>query len=141
MGDCFVCFALGKASQKSPLARGQHQHAPACSFRLRCAAGNSTLSGKRTWADLDPGVPDGICLDAEGAIWVADPIRKQLFRVHEGGRVSERIPTFPRRSIACMLGGDDRRTLFVCTSERTGDDTHQGRIESVEVAVPGAGLP
>jgi sugar lactone lactonase YvrE len=102
---------------------------------------DGSLTGRRLWADLDPDVPDGICGDGEGAVWFADPIRKQVVRVHEGGRVSERISTHPRRSVACMLGGDDRRTLFVCTSERVEGGDHVGRIEYTEVAVGGAGLP
>jgi len=102
---------------------------------------DGSLTRRRLWADLDPDVPDGICGDREGAVWFADPIRKQVVRVHEGGRVSQRISTSPRRSIACMLGGDDRRTLFVCTSERVEGGGHAGRIEYTEVAVGGAGLP
>jgi len=105
---------------------------------------DGSLSNRRVWAKLEKAVPDGICLDAEGAIWVASPISSALLRVHEGGKVSERIPvTTP--AIACMLGGPDRRTLFICTAE----DTHPARcranrtsrIETVRVDVPGAGFP
>ena len=107
-------------------------------------ADDGSLSNRRVWAKLEKAVPDGICLDAEGAIWVASPISNAVLRVHEGGRVSERIPV-TTQAIACMLGGPDRRTLFICTSE----DTHPGRcranrrsrIETVEVEVPGAGFP
>lgn len=102
------------------------------------------LSKRRTWADLGNHVPDGICLDQEGAIWVADPRHAVVLRVHEGGRISDVVSTGDRGAYACMLGGEDRRTLFVCTNTASGPETaelRQGRIEIVEVSVPGAGLP
>lgn len=102
------------------------------------------LSNRRVWADLGGNFPDGICLDAEGAIWVADPRNHEAIRVREGGEVVERISTGAYGSYACMLGGDDRKTLFICTC--TGSGPHaaarrDGRIEAIRVAVPGAGLP
>jgi sugar lactone lactonase YvrE len=107
-------------------------------------AADGTLSGRRVWAQLDGAVPDGICLDAEGAIWVASPVGKGgVMRVLEGGEITDRIAV-EHEAFACMLGGRDRRTLYICTApdsnpEKTGD--RGGRIEVVEVAVPGAGLP
>jgi sugar lactone lactonase YvrE len=102
------------------------------------------LSGRREWARLERAVPDGICLDADGAIWVASPVSAAVLRVREGGRVLARVPV-ASQAFACMLGGADRRTLFVCTAE-TSDPvrcraTRTGRIEAVRVEVPGAGLP
>ena len=80
---------------------------------------DGALSGRRTWAKLpERAVPDGICLDAEGAIWVASPTTNQVLRVREGGQVLETI-AFAQQAIACMLGGADGRTLFVLTSETT----------------------
>ncbi len=103
------------------------------------------LGNRRVWADLGENLPDGICLDAEGAIWVADPRNGQVFRVIEGGEVTDRVHCEEgRHAFACMLGGTDRRTLFVVTnftSGPTAEATRHGRIETVEVAVPGAGLP
>jgi sugar lactone lactonase YvrE len=89
-------------------------------------------------------VPDGICLDAEGAIWVASPLSEEVLRVREGGAVTHRLKP-SRRPYACMLGGPNRRTLFLVTAE-THDPSEalkkrSGRIETVEVDVPGAGLP
>jgi len=74
-----------------------------------------TLSNRRTWADMSPRVPDGICLDADGAIWVANPIAPECVRYAEGGKVLEVIDT-GMPCYACMLGGDDGRTLFMLTA-------------------------
>jgi len=107
-------------------------------------AADGSLSNRRVWADLDGGFPDGICLDADGAIWVADPRNKETIRVLEGGEVTDRISTGDYGSFACMLGGEDRRTLFICTCLKSGADTaalRSGRIETVDVEVPGAGWP
>jgi sugar lactone lactonase YvrE len=105
--------------------------------------GEGALSNRRVWAQLEKAVPDGICLDAEGAIWVASPVSRAFLRVREGGEVLERIEV-ETNAYACMLGGPDRKTLFLCTAEghdpaKTG--TNRGRIEAVEVDVPGVGLP
>ncbi|MDP6376042.1 MAG: SMP-30/gluconolactonase/LRE family protein [Pseudomonadales bacterium] len=105
---------------------------------------NGALSNRRVWADLEQNFPDGICLDAEGAIWVADPRLKETIRVREGGEVTQRISTGDYGSYACMLGGDDRRTLFICTAAGSGPGAAReprGRIEFCRVDVPGAGLP
>ena len=108
----------------------------------RSADGN--LSNRRLFAGLSPSVPDGICLDEEGAIWSADPRNNEVIRVKEGGEVVERFSTGEQGAFACMLGGEDRRTLFVCTSSTSGPETLElrtGRIETVRVSVAGAGLP
>lgn len=106
-------------------------------------AADGTLSKRRVWAQLEKAVPDGICLDAEGAIWVASPISHGCLRVREGGEILDRIDV-ETNAYACMLGGADRKTLFLCTAEehdpaKTG--TRRGRIEAVQVGVPGVGLP
>jgi sugar lactone lactonase YvrE len=108
-------------------------------------AADGSLSNRRVWAQLpERAVPDGCCLDAEGAIWVASPTTNDVLRVREGGEVAERIVA-DQGVFACMLGGADRRTLYVLTA--SGSDpaesarTRTGRIEAIEVAVPGAGLP
>jgi sugar lactone lactonase YvrE len=112
-------------------------------FDVDSASG--ALSRRRVWAALAGAVPDGICLDAEGAIWVASPMTREVVRVHEGGRVSQRIASGERMAIACMLGGADRRTLYVLTSPSIDPDEcrrlRSARIERVRVDVPGAGLP
>ena len=108
-------------------------------------APDGTLSNRRVWAQFEDAVfPDGICLDAEGAIWVSDARGSALLRVREGGKVDGTVSTGSRYAFACMLGGADRRTLFVCTSTGSGPgmaDKRDGAIETVRVSVPGAGLP
>lgn len=107
-------------------------------------AADGGLSNRRVWADLGKGVPDGICLDADGAIWVADPRNNETIRVAEGGEVLQRISTGDRGSFACMLGGEDRRTLYLCTSSGSGPgaaEKRDGRIETIRVDAPGVGLP
>lgn len=104
------------------------------------------LAHRRIYARLEPGgAPDGLCLDAEGAVWVASPTTRAFLRIREGGEITDRIPTGDRHAIACMLGGADRRTLYLVTaptmSIRSSIPLRAGRIESVEVAVAGAGHP
>ena len=114
---------------------------------------DGSLTNRRVWADLKENakegpvpLPDGICLDEEGAIWVASPSTSEVIRVHEGGMISERIPV-ETNAFACMLGGEDRRTLFICTSNGSGVDPDaalrekSGKIEIIEVEVPGVGRP
>jgi sugar lactone lactonase YvrE len=107
-------------------------------------AADGALTNRRVWAELGEGVPDGIALDAEGAIWVASPFTHELLRVKQGGQVSERIKR-EQMPIACMLGGPARRTLFLLTSESIDPDEcrakRNSRIETTEVEVAGAGLP
>lgn len=98
---------------------------------------DGSLTGRRVWANLKSLAPDGICLDAEGGIWLAAPGRRRVVRVLEGGQITH-IVRVENDAYACMLGGPDRKTLFVATSKHTRD---AGRIEFVEVDIPGAGLP
>jgi sugar lactone lactonase YvrE len=102
------------------------------------------VASHRLWADLGEHTPDGICMDAEEAVWVASPGTKTLFRVKQGGAILDRCTT-RGTPYACMLGGEDRRTLFICTSETDNPQEaakcKSGRIEHVRVAVAGAGLP
>jgi sugar lactone lactonase YvrE len=105
---------------------------------------DGTLSNRRIWADLEGSFPDGICLDAEGAVWVAAPEPGEVLRVRKGGTITHRVKV-STRPYACMLGGPERRTLLVCTAESAvpgrGRRHVGGRIEIVEVEVPGDGLP
>jgi len=102
------------------------------------------LSNRREWAKLDGCTPDGICLDAEGAVWLASPVSSECVRVAVGGRVLDRVPV-ATQAFACMLGGADRRTLFICTAADSNPASSRGarsgRIEALQVDVPGAGWP
>jgi len=107
-------------------------------------AADGSLTKRRVFAELGSCFPDGICLDAEGAIWVADARGHEVWRILDGGRVERRIALGERIAFACMLGGPDRRTLFLCTSTGSGPamgEKRDGKIETVPVDVPGAGLP
>jgi len=108
-------------------------------------AADGSLSNRRVWADLGDGVPDGICLDAEGAVWYGDVPNKRCVRVREGGEVLQTVE-LDRGCFACMLGGMDRRTLFMVAREWRGsasmtDDARTGRVLTVEAPAPGAGWP
>jgi sugar lactone lactonase YvrE len=105
---------------------------------------DGSLCGRREWARLEKEVPDGICLDVEGGIWVASPVSGEVLRVREGGDVTDRIAV-DHQAFACMLGGPERRHLFICTAKSSEPEAcrkeRSGRIEVIEVSVAGAGLP
>jgi sugar lactone lactonase YvrE len=103
------------------------------------------LSNRRVWADLAGGYPDGICLDAEGAIWYADVPNKRCVRVREGGEVLQTLDV-DRGCFACMLGGVDGRTLFMVVAawgdqESMVGGQRTGQVLSVEAPAPRAGWP
>ncbi len=107
---------------------------------------NGDLSRRRSFADLPDGVqPDGICLDAEGAVWLANPAGSPaVLRVREGGEVTDTIK-LDNHAYAVMLGGPERRHLFICTSA-SHDPAEiaaapSAKLLVAEVAVPGAGTP
>lgn len=108
-------------------------------------APDGALSNRRVFAELGGIFPDGICLDAEGAIWVTDARGGNgVVRVFEGGRIERQISLGARHAYACMLGGDDRRTLFICTNSGSGPEIankREARVEFTKVEAPGAGLP
>lgn len=105
---------------------------------------DGSLTGRRAWAQVEGAMPDGICLDAEGAIWVAPSNSAEVLRVLEGGEVTHRIRV-STTAFACMLGGPERGTLFIMTADTFNPEEarakRSGRIETVKVDVPGAGLP
>jgi sugar lactone lactonase YvrE len=118
------------------------------------------LGERRTWAAFgaeptsnDAGemlgqvevAPDGICLDAEGAVWVADAAHSRLIRVAEGGAILDERTAEGTGLFACMLGGDDGRSLFASAAptfhETEASANHQAAILVTTVDVPHAGLP
>jgi len=107
-------------------------------------APDGSLKNRRVWAELGEDVPDGIALDAEGAIWVASPFSNSVLRVFEGGRVAERVKT-DQLAIACAMGGNDRKTLFILTAPTIEPEKCQAnpsaQVLTTQVEVPGAGWP
>src|SRR5262249_26018480 len=103
------------------------------------------LANRRTWAGLGDGTPDGICIDADGAVWYGDVPNKRCVRVREGGEVLQTIE-LDRGCFACMLGGDDRRTLFMVITEWRGvanvaDGPRTGQVLTTNAPAPHAGWP
>lgn len=107
-------------------------------------AEDGTLANRRDWALLRGIAPDGICLCADGSVWVANALAHECVRVARGGEILERVVT-TKPCFACMLGDADRRTLYLVTADESHAATarlaRQGRIEKVRTTVPGAGLP
>ena len=108
-------------------------------------AADGSLSNRRLWADLGDGAPDGICLDAENAVWYGDVPNKRCVRVREGGEVLQTID-LDRGCFACTLGGADGRTLFLLANEWNGpadmaDGARKGQVLTAEAPAPGAGWP
>ncbi len=105
-------------------------------------AADGTLSGRRLWAEVEH-APDGICSDAEGAIWVASVPGRHCVRLREGGEVLSTVP-LDRGCFACMLGGDDGRTLFIAAAEWRGMDAAMREGPGVTgqlLAAPGQAAP
>jgi sugar lactone lactonase YvrE len=98
------------------------------------------------WADLGEGAPDGICLDAENAVWYGDVPNKRCVRVREGGEVLQTIG-LDRGCFACALGGADKRTLFLIATEwrgttsMAGNGVRTGQVLTVQAPAPGVGWP
>jgi sugar lactone lactonase YvrE len=102
------------------------------------------LSGRRLWADVRGRAPDGICLDASGQVWIANAIAPECALVGAAGTIVATVGT-SQPCFACMLGGEDGRTLFMLTAPSSVADvvskSRQGRIEVVRVETPHAGRP
>jgi sugar lactone lactonase YvrE len=108
-------------------------------------APDGRLSGRRVWADLGEGTPDGICIDGTGAVWYADVPNRCCRRVREGGEVLGEV-RLDRGGFACMLGGPDRRTLYITAAtwfgmDRMGEMGGTGQVLSVPAPAAGAGWP
>jgi sugar lactone lactonase YvrE len=107
-------------------------------------ATDGSLGGRAVFAELDT-PPDGLCLDAEGAVWAGLPHAGAFVRVSPDGRTLDRVASAFPFAVACALGGPDRRTLFMCSADtdlpRLAKGETTGRIDVIEVDVPGAGWP
>jgi sugar lactone lactonase YvrE len=108
-------------------------------------AADGSLANRRLWADLQDGVPDGICVDAEGAVWYADVPNQRCVRVREGGEVLQRIE-LDRGCFACTLGGPDGTTLFLMAAQWRGPANMfagppSGQVITAQAPAAGAGWP
>ena len=108
-------------------------------------AADGSLSNRRLWANLEGGVPDGICLDADDAVWYADVPNKRCVRVREGGEVMDTVD-LDRGCFACALGGADRKTLFLNATEWNGPANmftgpRTSQVLTVQAPAPGVGWP
>ena len=119
------------------------------SYRSRLTAfdidSDGGLFNRRVWADLGNGVPDGICVDAEGAVWYADVPNRRCVRVAEGGRILQTV-ALDRGCFSCALGGPEGRTLFIVATKWNGPENmfqgeRTGLVVAIDVAVPHAGHP
>jgi sugar lactone lactonase YvrE len=128
--------------------------AESSAFQLSAFAigSDGTLSGRRVFTSVPsspsgPGFapPDGICLDASGAAWVADPMGSRVVRLLPGGELTDAVDFPGDMPVACVLGGPDRRTLYICVSKEFQRDAvlraPLGRIDAVRVETAGAGCP
>lgn len=108
-------------------------------------AADGSLSNRRVWADLGDGAPDGICIDAEGAVWYADVPNKRCVRVRVGGEVLQTVE-LDQGGFACALGGADRKTLFIVSRDWQGMQAvsggeRTGQVLAVPAPAAGAGRP
>jgi sugar lactone lactonase YvrE len=105
---------------------------------------DGSLTNRREWASLPGVAPDGICLCTDGSVWVANALGAECLRVAEGGEIVERVIT-SQGCFACMLGGEDRQTLYLVTAVSSdaakARADRNGALEQVHTSVPGAGLP
>jgi len=99
------------------------------------------LTNRRIWARFENCSPDGICLDEEGAIWVANPANAEVLRVLEGGEITSSIKVEDTNVYACCLGGENGRTLFLLTNQLFYGKRASGRIEFIKVDIPGVEIP
>ena len=114
------------------------------SYRSRLSAfdidRDGGLSNRRVWADLGTGVPDGICIDAEGAVWYADVPNRHCVRVAEGGEILQTV-ALDRGCFSCALGGPEGRTLFIAATKWNGPENmfqgeRTGQVVAIDVTVP-----
>jgi sugar lactone lactonase YvrE len=134
-----VAFPNGMAVDGSTLICAESYGRRLTAFTI---AEDGSLADRRVWADLGDGVPDGICIDADGAVWYGDVPNRRCVRVREGGEVLQTI-ALDRGCFACALGGADGATLFLVATEWSGTagmggGERTGRILSVPAPAPRA---
>ncbi len=106
---------------------------------------DGSLDNRRVWATLGDYIPDGICLDAEGAIWVTACVNHACVRVAEGGEILQVVETGELNPFACMLGGPDGKRLFLCcaadSNPATTAEAKTGCLQYVDVDIAHGGRP
>ncbi|MGH9210998.1 MAG: SMP-30/gluconolactonase/LRE family protein [Acidimicrobiales bacterium] len=132
-----------------------------CCYTAWTIADDGNLTDRRVWAELAPRptlapfsemlpqvrvAPDGCCLDTESHIWAADAIGRRCIRVAPGGEITDEVAAPDGLGIfACMLGGDDGRTLLLCAApdyfEHLRSEAREAVLLTTTVDVPHAGLP
>jgi sugar lactone lactonase YvrE len=119
------------------------------SYRNRLTAfdieADGGLFNRRVWADLGKDVPDGICIDGEGAVWYADVPNQHCVRVAQGGQILQTV-ALDRGCFSCALGGPEGRTLFIVATKWNGPENmfqgeRTGQVVTIEVSVAHAGHP
>jgi sugar lactone lactonase YvrE len=113
-------------------------------YRAFTIEADGSLRDERVWAEVPGMFPDGCCLDEDGGIWFADALGSQVVRVKEGGEITDTVAT-PMPTYACMLGGEDGKTLFVLCAPGSHPDEVAGKAGGAIYAMPvkaaAAGLP
>ena len=103
-----------------------------------------SLSARRSWAAIERAVPDGICLNEDNQVWIANAVRPEVALVAEGGEILKRVET-SQPCYACMLGGSDGKTLFALTAQssfaKIASGARTGRVETLRVDRARAGWP
>lgn len=106
---------------------------------------SGSLSNRRVFADLVDKKPDGICMDAQGGIWIASCETLEFLRVLEGGVITHRIDTGGRFAAACVTGGADRKSLYLVTAHMTPElfaaRQTTARVEVAQLEIAGHGFP
>jgi sugar lactone lactonase YvrE len=116
----------------------------ACRLTAFDISSEGSLSGRRVWAGVNDH-PDGVCLDAEGCAWYADVGNKRCVRIREGGEVLKTVE-LDRGAFACVLGGPERRTLYVVCQDWRGTGNwasgpRTGQVAAGSARAPAAGWP
>jgi sugar lactone lactonase YvrE len=106
---------------------------------------DGALSDRTAFAECGPYIPDGMCIDADGAVWAAMTLANEFQRIAPGGEILQRVAIGDRFAVACTLGGPDLRTLFLLTAREHSPDALAGTMDAtihvMDVDVPGTGSP
>lgn len=105
---------------------------------------DGSLANRRIWGPVGMRAPDGICLDANANVWVANALAPECVLFGPGGDVLQVVET-SQNCYACMLGGEDGRDLFLVTAQTSdkpgASAARTGKIEKARASSPGAGWP